>query len=61
MSWPILNLELPIEKQASLKIVEYQFHQLSREQAIDMAIELNRQLAIKDVALKSLLAQYLSI
>jgi hypothetical protein len=55
MSWPVLSLELPLEKQLALKIVEYQFRQLSREQAIDLLIETNRQLAIQHQALKSAL------
>jgi hypothetical protein len=59
MSWPVLSLELPLEKQLALKIVEYQFRQLSREQAIDLLIEVNRQLAIKEQALKSTLGQAL--
>jgi Phycobilisome degradation protein nblA len=59
MSWPVLDLELPLEKQLSLKIMEHQFQSLSREQAIDLLIKTNRQLAIQHQALKSTLGQAL--
>jgi Phycobilisome degradation protein nblA len=59
MNWPVLNLELPLEKQLALRVVEYQFQQLNREQAIDLLIEVNRQLAIQQQALKSALGHAL--
>jgi hypothetical protein len=61
MNWPVLNLELPLEKQLALKVVEHQLRQLNRDQAIDLLIEANRQLAIQQQALKSTLGQALGI
>ncbi len=61
MNWPILDLELPVEKELSLKVMEHQFRQLSREQAIDLLIQVNKQLAIKDQVIKSTLSHALGI